>query len=507
MGLPDLPQEILLLCLENLAREYDADEHKFGWDFRDLRNVRLASKRLANGVAPVLFRRLKVNISLESLARLEEISRHPVIGPCIQLIEFNLSYYDPLVAREFSAFARLRKTQPWRLYRALEAGLGTVPFPRNVEIYQDKMMYTHNAITEWTAVAEGNYNRSKLTRSQELLLKSYKAYQILCHDQELARMDNEHLSRMEAALRRLPRLREIELSDASRRVLPHRLIPELKPVEGNETSFEDIWLSDSALFAYCLDTSRWRPESDAPAGTRPPFDLLSDIFSVLKKSGVFPTRFQISVSSPHDLRCFKMSSDQLGCMEYVLRHAENLSFSIGSWGSQSRPSHMGLELLTTFVRAYYSCPLSGYPSSNPKSQLKAIDLELPSDHSPHRHIPLNDLLPYENQHWGKLQSVILREMAFCPDELLDLVRHHGESLKQLKLVRPFLVDGTWAELFDQLKEVLSSVMGEARLKALDIKFIRPDSRDPRVGRMVPKRSRDREIWKYLTGRRANNPYF
>src|ERR1700733_2802153 len=98
MGLQDLPVEILTQCFKHLSELPDSRE--------DLEASRLTSKRLSEIVAPILIHSVRVHISLDSLARLDEISQHPLIAKSVRTVEINLSFYDALLAKDFSLFAK-----------------------------------------------------------------------------------------------------------------------------------------------------------------------------------------------------------------------------------------------------------------------------------------------------------------------------------------------------------------------------------------------------------------
>src|SRR5215471_11694994 len=111
MNLQDLPTEILTECFKYFTCTYTRKLTN-----EELKALRLTSKRLEAISAPLLAKVVFVYISSDSLARLEDISRHPVFSKSIRTVQISLSFYDATLANDFTLFAvhcKGRRSSSW----------------------------------------------------------------------------------------------------------------------------------------------------------------------------------------------------------------------------------------------------------------------------------------------------------------------------------------------------------------------------------------------------------
>ncbi|KAL2011624.1 hypothetical protein VTN00DRAFT_4342 [Thermoascus crustaceus] len=247
MGLQDLPTEILAQCVVYL-------DH-----FPDLAASRLAFKRLAEIIAPMLLHHVKVRISQTSLNRLEGLSQNLTIAKSIEAVEIDLSFYDALVAKDFSVYARCRNYNVfWRteMYeRWAFWGCSSEEEQNQVGRELDKGRQIEE---EWDALHNGDCDMDNLTPSQRILQDAHLDYLCLYDDQELAKKDNLHVSRL------------------------HRYHAEMTP----------------------------------------PVQLIPDIFSALERSSTFPREVDFSISARNNLTVLEISSEQLHRINHVLHRVK-----------------------------------------------------------------------------------------------------------------------------------------------------------------------------------------
>ncbi|KAL1963494.1 hypothetical protein VTN77DRAFT_8075 [Rasamsonia byssochlamydoides] len=306
MGLLDLPSEILAQCAG-----YD--------DFADLATARLSCKRLADIVAPMLLRRIKVSISQASLDRLEGLSQNPGIAKSIETVEINLSCYEGPQAKDFDLFRKCRICNLCRSIEMYEREL----FDMAGDSYDEETAKMEKDLKkgvqitrEWRAVQQRDCDMDNLTPSQRLLTDAHQEYRRLYEDQALAKKDNGHVSRLSNAFQRFTRLQRVVLSD--------------DPWKESELEVKEdrSKFSDAPLKSTCLRAFPWqghfylRPEMTSPA------ELIPDIFSAMEKSSTFPREFDFSIYPSDDLAVLEMSSEQLHCIRRVLHKAKRLNISI-----------------------------------------------------------------------------------------------------------------------------------------------------------------------------------
>ncbi|KAI1130041.1 hypothetical protein F5Y10DRAFT_263620 [Nemania abortiva] len=75
-------------------------------DVSDIKSIRLTCRRFCETSSHLLLHALPVYITRPSLARLDEVSRHPTISRGVRLIKLYLDpFYDSVIARDLQAFA------------------------------------------------------------------------------------------------------------------------------------------------------------------------------------------------------------------------------------------------------------------------------------------------------------------------------------------------------------------------------------------------------------------
>ncbi|KAI8954135.1 hypothetical protein F4801DRAFT_596194 [Xylaria longipes] len=106
----DLPNELLVRIFEYVKGDTGIDElHFYNFVSRtsnEIRNIRLTCRRFHATSSHLLLPFIKVNITRPSLARLDEVSRHPSISKGVRAIKLSLTpFYDSTIAHDIRAFA------------------------------------------------------------------------------------------------------------------------------------------------------------------------------------------------------------------------------------------------------------------------------------------------------------------------------------------------------------------------------------------------------------------
>lgn len=106
--LGDLPDELILeLCRrvhdspvpESLRKSSDGDWARYDQGTRDIQNLRLTSRRFNRISSEFLIKFVRVDVSSQSLARLQEIMQHPGIGRGVGMVKIRLLKYDWMLSQ------------------------------------------------------------------------------------------------------------------------------------------------------------------------------------------------------------------------------------------------------------------------------------------------------------------------------------------------------------------------------------------------------------------------
>ena len=488
MRLQDLPTEILTRCFKHLSALPNCR--------KDLEASRLTSKRLSEIVAPILIHSVRVHISLDSLARLEAISQHPLIAKSVRTVEINLSFYDVLLAKDFSLFVKCRTSDLSRKAEWFERlSLGPYSNRSKEEEEEVKIDYAKacKAEKEWTAVGKEDYDKENLTPCQMILQEAHQEYYRRFDDQELAKRDNGHLARIAVALRRFTGLQGIVLSDDPRKrrfsqVEKLNTTTQEKSKPDDKSSF-----SDAALKSSCLTAFHWKGAFFIAETGPSPAQLIPDIFTALQHSSVFPSKFDISISPPNDLAVLQMSSDQLRCISHVLHKAVRLSFSVDSWARQdslatdnARP-YSEIQHLGNLTRAFFD--VESLESLKLSFGNYPCFYEVPE-------ISLAQILPLQTRTWSHLQTLELQHIPFHQYEVRTLAERHSKTVKKFDISGPYLLSGSWVDSVEHLRSL-------DKLEEVNFQYPKGGEfgNNSRYSRGYP----DEEIMKYLLREREDNP--
>lgn len=110
VGIMDLPNELLLRIFDNL--KWRLEDPNFSFDRgdhgdyqEDIQNIRLTCRRFHDNSSHLLVRQLGISLSMSSLKRLKEVTRHPKVWQ--RVLKIDLSYYNATIARDLESFAAM----------------------------------------------------------------------------------------------------------------------------------------------------------------------------------------------------------------------------------------------------------------------------------------------------------------------------------------------------------------------------------------------------------------
>ncbi|KAJ4292706.1 hypothetical protein N0V90_009369 [Kalmusia sp. IMI 367209] len=440
MSFLSLSNELLANCFACLGYHKD-----------DIQSLRLVCKRFHANASPLLVRKAHIAFNRQSLEDLEALSNHPAFSKGINHITIDLSYYDELLAKSRRKFAEhnacdLSQDLEWmdRSMYSRKNENGNIKEAH--EEINRALTEAYKAVDEWEKVLE-DYDwlhcENSATEAQKLLITAHEEYVRMFDEQETVLGSEQGVKRLVQALDRMPVLKKISLGDQE----------QLRSIRGRFSYLET--LSSEGLKKRCLRRGSWKGSFTTALETKPPVHIVSDLFAALAESSVRPTAFNFKISAPADMRCLNFSSAQLEAVSKVLDRAETLEIRVQSWArkgslaeNNDRPAEE-LAGLCALTRAFFSSPrlshiefgLHNYPCF----------YETPT-------ISLSNLLPLP------LSSVNISQIRFeaIPlklSELKDIVESTKDTLQDLGMFSPYLLDGKWADGLDILRnlKILESI--------------------------------------------------
>lgn len=337
-----------------------------------------------------------------SLANMEELCSHPIFSKSIKQVEINCSYYDKCMAESIGVYG---DHCGYKLYQNLEMSQRGGCYPAD----GDTLFLMSDECRAFRK--EGFFESNpKLTEKQNWLLDIHRQYQRLYEDQERVKTGNTHIQRICTALSKLPQLHSISLSD--------------DPYHPGTSYLE---LSDADIRETCLLASTWKGDVVTAFLTRPPIEIIPDLFAAMAQTEIRPTNFTIDVKPPTDLRCLKLQEPAQQAIKTVLSRAQNLSFKMQEWARKdslaednSRPRSEMLALCS-LTSAFFDTPT-----------LKTLEFsfdEFPAYHEPPM-VSISDILPMGSQTWPQLHTLSLRYVPLTIADAELLVRTLRGHLKR-----------------------------------------------------------------------------
>jgi hypothetical protein len=134
-----------------------------------------------------------------------------------------------------------------------------------------------------------------------------------------------------------------------------------KPSDEKGDSYAEL-LSNHNLQRKCLTSSKWKGTFETAMVTSPPTHWISNLFTALAETNIRPTRFNLKISAPTNMRCLQLSPQELDAVTKTLSQAEILDLTIDEWtrkGSYAENNDRSREELTglgDLSKAYFSSP-------------------------------------------------------------------------------------------------------------------------------------------------------
>lgn len=449
----DLPDEILVDIFRYVesAQLPWGGHHAWG-DGKDIVNARQVCRRFCRAASEFLVRRICVEPNNASLARLDEVSRHPAIAAGVWHVQLVLRLYNPSFAsmRDFAIYhAHVLDAQieTWlasqtdhedaagqaapavenaayfgytlrRLVAAPASPVDTLPdidtLPDDLrrlagiapasqfDLLPDDILPNDKTAMEWLGQAHREYLR--LVEEQELLLGEGRFAQILG-----------------SAVARMPRARHLEIVDMDR--------PE-----------PELLGSDVGLWA-AMDEYMRRPMGGEGAvscnhlGIQPPsYQCVVDVLNGVRGGGAW---LETVATSLHSLGLVGSMAPTLDSHRELASGLQKLTrFECKIWAEMGPESVDDVE---KFVRACIDTPSLEYIS---------IDLKHHSESEPS--VDMGNVMGATNR--KLLSSLWLCRVDFHLDDLKVFLNHLTHERVSLSMADLYLLSGTWKELLDILRD-------------------------------------------------------
>ncbi|KAE9583935.1 hypothetical protein CGMCC3_g466 [Colletotrichum fructicola] len=231
----ELPTELLMDIMSrvtngtsNIGLDGDdfvsSGEHNRSRDVESIKSLRLTSRRMRNLADRFLIRSVIVRMMPQSLARLVEISHHPVFSHTVRCVRVNLAFYAKALAN-LNNFAGFEKWQCERIHERF----GLANEKADIEEAEDHRVSDHTMTLlkrlDKEAIATREVKRGRdpfaslKTSFKRLLRAAHVQYKQLYDEQQRIRKDHRNgvdsvfLREISAAMARMPNATRLEISD------------------------------------------------------------------------------------------------------------------------------------------------------------------------------------------------------------------------------------------------------------------------------------------------------
>ncbi|KEY72829.1 hypothetical protein S7711_04417 [Stachybotrys chartarum IBT 7711] len=213
LGLLDLPDEILAPIFEFAAEPWNEEHHLS----REIANCRLACRALCRLSSRFLLRSVAVDVRATSIARLQEISCHPVFSKGVRSVKVIINYYPREISVNLRTFAQYHYRQLEIATTTLGARLRrrpeTIPDIQNAKTIineaNDIIHGWHRAAREDQAAPAAG----KDLQHQVLIRRAFEDYQKLYRDSQDLRHIRNFFFAVANAMVAMPFARRLVLCD------------------------------------------------------------------------------------------------------------------------------------------------------------------------------------------------------------------------------------------------------------------------------------------------------
>ncbi|KAK4152179.1 hypothetical protein C8A00DRAFT_35148 [Chaetomidium leptoderma] len=431
----DVPNEILLKIFEFVEGfDYDSESYRWAMCRKYIQNCRLTCRRFCSVSSHMLIRLVRVDLRASSLSRLEEISRHPTISKGVRAVLVVLQSYNQMLSTHIENFVRyhvgkleervdlFERARLWEVAEmSEESGLAVAGKAGAVLASWRRLASpggTNDAPGGTNDDEEDNVNRA-------LLEATYEDYQRLYKEQESmrGRGAGTFAQVVGSSMARMPCARKLEFRDSDSGGLIGRSLI----VSGGDVC--------GAIYRDMLEPTTGLETEDH--GLEPlRYEVIPELLGALRCAGVWLDSIEIELAFLVDYQQLVPDPETREKLSSSMQQLRTFSFRCDG-GIDEQDSDNINELLK---------PCLDTPS------LRKLSLDLRSDSAEdnwavHRLCRAVISRPRLN-----LTDIFLAGIALDLSDLVLFLKTLQPSLSRIDLHSVHLLNGTWAEALEALRE-------------------------------------------------------
>jgi len=455
LNLLDLPDEILLEIFEHLEDRFleciERYPHCYWTPSRDIKALRLTCRRICDISSQLLVRIVHLDFHPESVERLEEISRHPTISKGVHIVKVDLLFYNFSFCdiEHFLSFHVVEAEQQIDLYEKMEMWdfCGTSKDDALAMIANgNKLMSTLRRLLSGDRSQEDDQHWSRAVETHELYLKLMQMQASLIQSHKFYRA-------VGSAIARMPCARALVFDDSGRPL--HRYGPKQLPgslmVPGG-----DIWERLRGWILVPLNGFAAKSNHLEP----PDYTCIIPLIDAVRDAGVFLRHLSFDlcsrgrsvdlVPSP-DLRpSFSSGMQQLRTFSFTYAYESSL-FVDHDDNSEHDDEDSDDSGDSDSEHVKEASGIQGFLSACLEtSTLRLLELDFRSgvEHFPLR---FGDILN-RNKSLHKLNGIHIGKVDLDYADLMAFLRHLPKPMHFIRTRTLRLLNGSWREVLDVLRE-------------------------------------------------------
>ncbi|RYP57085.1 hypothetical protein DL769_009707 [Monosporascus sp. CRB-8-3] len=433
LNILDLPDKILLKIFE-LAEDLDFDSPFLYYrdaGRKDIENIRLVCRRFCNVSSQLLVRLVRVSFNEPSLARLEEISRHPTIAKGVRAVRVVLhfhnfsftdldsfiSYHADVVEDQVNISDR---ATPWELSNIPKQTVSEMIANGRAVVSTLRRLASADLDDDGGYVEDDKNHRARLDGI-------HREYLILLEKQESLIKSGKFSRVVGSAIARMPGARRLDFGDADFGYLKEQRLM----IPGG-----DVW---GALYRLML-----QPITGYHAKTHglelPNYECIVNVIDAVRSAGALLNSIDIKLSTlgyprglvpaPDIRREFSSGMQQL--KEFVCE-------------CEDRLNEQDAGDLSEFLSACLDTP-----------SLQKLSLDMRGSGVERTRIDVGQIMGSKSRH--KLTDIFLRHVAMDLSKLVLFLERLPQSMSCIHQEDVRLLSGTWKEALDALQKKRSHII-------------------------------------------------
>lgn len=319
LNILDLPDELLMQIFKHVKGGSDKRSlYFFNFDPSEVKEVkvlRLVCRRFRDTSSHLLLRFITVNMTMQSLAHLEEVSHQPIISKGIRAIQVVLSFYDSVLAGDLRDFATYQAS---RLRSAILSWQSSVdsqdllskPSEKLKTFYRTAIARALPIAESWEEVAANNIREDCV--NYKLLQRAHEQYK-QCYKDTATLRQGMFVQTIASAMAKMPTATWLQIYDDD---------PQGSSVEGKNIFPRDVNNHELLLHKLLFPMTSWE-EARVHGLGNPPAELIPGLLLAMHEKGVQLTGLKIWTPLPENLSLLLPDGNQL---EAAVKHLRVVSF-------------------------------------------------------------------------------------------------------------------------------------------------------------------------------------